>query len=253
VNEQPLNAPADLDLAVVMPAYNEAESIERVIREWWLEVNRHTHRFIFIVIDDGSTDETPFILSQLRSELGERLMCIRQENRGHGQACLLGYRCAATSAARHVLQVDSDGQCDPNYFGKIWGLRDSTPLVYGTRVRRDDGTIRVLVSAALRMGVFLATGVHCRDSNVPYRLARTSVVSTYLDRVPRDFILANVALAVLLQRDGVQSSTVPIRFRVRYGGQPSVPRLRAFASLGLRTVAQLRRLINETRTRPLAG
>ena len=83
------------------------------------------------------------------------------------------------------------------------------------------------------------------DSGAVYTVVPRPVLDT-LNITPhseRDFILANVALAVLLQRDGVQSSTVPIRFRVRYGGQPSVPSLRAFASLGLRTVAQLRRLI----------
>lgn len=243
---QEMKSSAGPDLALVMPAYNEAASLERVIREWWHELEHHTCSFIFIVIDDGSLDETPLVLSQLRSELGDRLISIRQKNRGHGQACLVGYRCAVGAAARYTLQIDSDGQCDPHYFRFLWILRNSSPLVYGNRIRRDDGAIRLLASAVLRIGVFIVTGALCPDPNVPYRLLETRVLATYLDRIPPDFVLANVALAVLLERDDVPTSTVPIRFRRRYGGNPSL-RLRAFGAVGFKTLGQLRRLISVSR------
>lgn len=230
-----------LDLAVVLPAHDEAASIERVMGEWWHEVARHTPCFRFIVIDDGSTDDTSVILSRLQAELDERLTCIRQQNRGHGQACLVGYRRAAADGAPYVLQIDSDGQCDPRYFGPLWALRQSAPLVYGLRVRREDGVVRAIASALLRIGIALVAGVRCADPNVPYRLMRTAVVAPYIDRIPPDFVLANVALAVLLARDGVPAATLPICFRRRYGGEPSL-RLHALGARGIECFAQLRRL-----------
>jgi dolichol-phosphate mannosyltransferase len=229
------------ELAVVMPVHDEAACIERVIREWWHEVERHTSCFRFIVIDDGSTDSTPLLLSALAADVGERLICIRQENRGHGQACMAGYRRAAGDRAMHVLQIDSDGQCDPRYFGSFWALRNSFPLVYGDRVRRDDGALRRFASATHRIGLAMLEGVYCADPNVPYRLMRTSVVAPYVARIPSNVVLANVVLAVLLARNGVPSATVPIRFRCRYGGAPSL-RLGAMAVRGLRSFIQLREI-----------
>ncbi|MEX1181589.1 MAG: glycosyltransferase family 2 protein [Gemmatimonadota bacterium] len=233
-----MSSVSTVDLAIVLPVYNEEASIERVVREWWPEVERYVPAFEFIVIDDGSMDETPLVISRLRAELGERLTCVRQENHGHGSACMAGYRQAVEGEALYILQIDSDGQCDPRFFRMLWGLRDRSPLVYGKRVRRDDGTFRMLASSVLRTGVFLATGVWCADPNVPFRLMRTGVVASYISRVPRDFVLANVALTVLLEWDRVPATIVPIHFRQRFGGRPSVRPL-TMGARGIQLVRQL--------------
>ena len=235
------DAHGGFQLAVVLPVHNEEASIERVLREWWMEVERQTPSFRFLVVDDGSTDRTPAVLANLQSELGNQLLCECSDNRGHGQACLAGYRWAAELGARHVLQIDSDGQCDPCYFARLWALRGVAPVVYGRRVRRDDGFGRLLASTLLRHLVRMVTGARCTDPNVPYRLMQMSVTSPFVRRVPTDFDLANVALAVLLARAGVPEQSVPIRFGKRYGGQPSV-RLVALAAKAAKLVGQLRKL-----------
>ena len=213
-----------LDLAIVIPVYNERASIRKVVSEWHQEVSDWTNRFRLLVINDGSTDGTLDILENLRETLGERLEIVTQPNAGHGQACLYGYRLAIARGAEFILQVDSDGQCDPQYFFKFWRLRDRCDVVYGVRRSREDGFRRVVASWVLRAFVVLFGRTVCRDANVPYRLMRSTAVAPFIDRVPSSFHLANIGLAVLLKRaDGLRHGYVPIRFRERYGGEPHVP------------------------------
>lgn len=224
-----------------MPVYNEEASIRKSVGEWFREIENWTDNFVFLCIDDGSTDDTPRILRQLSDRLGSRLEVVSHPNRGHGQTCLEGYREACSRGASCVLQVDSDGQCDPQYFFRLWRMRDKAEVVYGVRRRRDDGWRRVLASFVLRTTLLAAAGVHCADANVPYRLMRTRGLEDEISKIPGDFFLANVALAVLLRRAGWSHAHVPIRFRERYGGEPSV-KIGRFSEKAVELVGQLRRL-----------
>lgn len=207
-----------------MPVYNEQDSVARAVQEWFEELSRTvTSSFRFLVINDGSTDGTAAILARLARQLGPRLEILDRENRGHGQSCLQGYRIALERGIPFVFQVDSDGQCDPQYFAAFWRERERFDVVYGRRVRRDDGWRRVVASLVVRWFLRLLFHVDCVDANVPYRLMRTAVLGPSLTTIPKDFLLANIALAVLLRhRTDVRHGDVPIHFRDRHGGTPSV-------------------------------
>ncbi len=237
------------ELMIVMPVFNEQASVRKVVAEWFAEIENWTEDFVFLAIDDGSEDATPKLLARLQEQLGPRLEVHRHGNRGHGQSCLAGYRLAVERGVPWVFQIDSDGQCDPQFFFRFWRLRTGADAIYGRRRRREDGWRRVLASALLAMVLLAVSRTRCTDANVPYRLMRTSVLHEALVRVPPDFFLGNVALAVLLRRQpGVRHAAVPIRFRERYGGEPSVPMAR-FGARALELIAQLRTLD----ARPVAG
>jgi dolichol-phosphate mannosyltransferase len=231
----------NLELAIVMPVFNEQASVCEVVKGWVEEVAKWTSHFVFIAVDDGSTDGTPAVLSDLKDEFGARLEIIRHTNRGHGQSCLVGYRAACERGIPWVFQIDSDGQCDPQYFAKLWKERETGDVVYGHRVSRDDGWRRVMASHILCVTILLVKRTWCVDANVPYRLMRTEKLSPILQRIPRSFVLANVALAVLLRQAGWRHGVVPIGFRKRLGGEPSVP-LRRFGAKAWELILQLRDL-----------
>jgi len=236
----PTAAPAlACELLVVMPVYNEEASIRQVVREWDGELGRHLQNFRLLVINDGSTDATRQRLTELQTEIGPRLEVIHRENRGHGQSCLQGYRQAVEQKCEWVLQLDSDGQCDPRYFKLFWEQREQFDVIYGKRVRRDDGWQRLVASWVLKVVVLIWGRALCFDPNVPYRLMRPQILPSALAAIPADFFLGNVALAVLLQRAGIfRHGCVPIRFRNRYGGQSKV-RLPQFGSRARQLVKQL--------------
>ena len=226
-----------------MPVYNEEASVSRAVLEWFEEIGKTAPSFRFLVINDGSTDGTVNILKHLATQLDTRFEILDRENRGHGQSCLQGYRIAREQGIPYVFQIDSDGQCDPKYFAALWRERDHFEVVYGRRVHRDDGWRRVLASAVVRGFLLILFRINCPDANVPYRLMRTAMLGPFLDRVPKDFLLANIALAVLLKLDrSVRHGYVPIHFRERYGGEPSVG-MGKFGTKAIELYRQLRAML----------
>jgi glycosyltransferase involved in cell wall biosynthesis len=173
------------------------------------------------VVDDGSTDATPARLAALG---WPELRVHRHSNRGHGQSCLVGYIEADRMGATYVFQIDSDGQCDPAGFASVWERRE----IGGLRLRPADEPRRrerpggsSAPSCALSLKV--ARGTRLNDTNVPFRLYRAPLAAAAARRVPADFNLANIAMALLLEPEGFVE--VPIHFRDRDrrpGGRPDV-------------------------------
>jgi dolichol-phosphate mannosyltransferase len=207
------------ELVLIVPVYNEVDAIVPVLTEWRAELERTVGagRFSILVIDDGSTDATPARLAGLS---WPELVVRRHTNRGHGQSCLAGYIEAARMGASRVFQIDSDGQCDPVGFASVWARRDNAPAIYGRRTSRDDGMARRVISSILRTSLKVARRTRLNDTNVPFRLYDARLAADTAARVPADFNLANIAMALLLEPKGFEE--VPIHFRDRIGGQPAV-------------------------------
>jgi dolichol-phosphate mannosyltransferase len=230
------------EILVIIPTYNEERSVGAVLDEWTAELDRSGAVYSILLIDDGSTDSTPEVLSDWkRRHLSTHIEIMRHANRGHGQTCLEGYRIACDRQIPWVFQIDSDGQCDPAFFAAVWAARHEHDVVYGCRAKRKDGLKRVLASVLVKAVVRFAAGVTCMDANVPYRLMLTEKLRPLVDSVPPDFDLANIALAVQIKRAGWREAAVPIVFRPRAGGEPSVPVSR-FASKAFELYHRLRSL-----------
>jgi dolichol-phosphate mannosyltransferase len=225
-------------LVLVVPVYNEEAAITPVLSEWRAELNRTVGAgtFTILVIDDGSTDATPARLAALA---WPELRIHRHANRGHGQSCLVGYIEAASMGATYVFQIDSDGQCDPGGFASVWEKRDQAAAVYGRRTSRDDGAARRIISFVLRASLKVARRTRLNDTNVPFRLYRAQQAAAAARRIPPDFNLANIAMALLLEPEGFVE--VPIHFRDRIGGHPTV-RIWGFAPKAVRLHRDLYRL-----------
>ncbi len=229
------------ELLVVMPVYNESASINHVLGGWLAELDGSGCDYRLLAIDDGSTDGTLALLTRWRDDHPERMEVRSRGNRGHGQTCLEGYREAAARGIPYVLQIDSDGQSLPRFFGDFWELRETHDVIYGAR-SRSDGWQRMVASAVLRLALRLLEGVDCVDANVPYRLMSCAACGKVMARVPEEISLANVALAVMLRREGgIRHGAIPIDFPPRFGGEPSVP-MRRFLAKAVELFRQLREM-----------
>lgn len=224
-------------LHVVLPVYDEEASIERVCAEWLPVLRASGAELRLRAVNDGSRDRSLELLRRI-AERNPELEVTDQANRGHGASCVAGYRAAIASGADWILQIDSDGQCDPRHFPALWAARHEHCVVFGHRRRRDDGWARWGISRAVSVVGWIAAGTWVRDANVPYRLVRSDLLARALEGFPESFHLANVLLAIRLQRlAGIH--WVPIGFRVRHGGTPSI-RAGSFLRQGRRLLAELR-------------
>jgi dolichol-phosphate mannosyltransferase len=235
----PFSAP---QLAVVMPIYNEAASIGPVLRDWFSILSSLAPDFIFLAINDGSKDDTATILSSLRHELGSRLRIVNKQNSGHGSSCRHGYDMALGEGAAWILQIDSDGQCDPMFFPNFYQDRNRFDCVFGYRRTRGDGFGRLIVSRCSRALLWLTTATFLKDPNVPYRLIRARALRSALRSIPADFDLQNIALSVVLKREQEQRwKDIPIHFRARTGGETSM-HYRKIAKMGIDCLCAIRQI-----------
>lgn len=226
-------------LWVVIPAYNEQDSVAGVVREWLPVLRRCGLPLTICILNDGSTDGTGDVIEALRHEVPE-LVVVTKPNTGHGQTCLTGYRLALEASATWVFQLDSDGQCPAVCFEALWNARRSVKAVYGYRRQRDDGRVRLLVSQCVGWVSWLAFGVKVKDPNVPFRLMHRDALADVVNWVPIEMHLANVAVALYQERQ-VGIHWVDISFRQRSGGAASVRGI-SFARRGLELFLQLRAL-----------
>jgi dolichol-phosphate mannosyltransferase len=233
------------ELAVVMPIYNEAANISVVLREWFNCLGKVAPRFVFFAINDGSTDQTAAILASLADQLGSRLRAINKINSGHGRSCRDGYELALDESAPWVLQIDSDGQCDPAFFEAFYQNRSGYDCIFGYRRTRDDGVGRVMISFCCRFLLWLTTGTYLKDPNVPYRLMRSHALRTALRCIPADFALQNIALTFALKKgQNLRWKHFPIHFRARQGGENSI-NYRKIVAMGLNLLRDFSRITHE--------
>ena len=231
-----------VELIAAMPVYNEEANIAAVITEWLEAFARERINARLLAVNDGSRDNTLSILRKLQSQYPDQLLVLDKPNSGHGRSCRAGYEAALQQEAPWILQIDSDGQCDPAFFPLFWAKRNQADCVFGLRITRDDGLVRKIISKAASILTSTITGRNLKDANVPYRLMKRAALETALPSVPRDFDIQKIALTLALKRDStLRWSYVPIRFRARQGGTNSI-NLRKIAQMGFRMLRQIHRV-----------
>jgi len=210
-------------LLIIMPVYNEEAALNTVINEWMAELTnqfQQREEFDFLAINDGSKDGSLEVLQKLKQNY-KHLIILNKKNSGHGLSCREGYLYAQENQYEFVFQIDSDGQCDPQYFKSFWENRLTYPIQFGQRRNRDDGISRLIISKILSIYLFIFTLTFLRDANVPYRLMKTVLLKEILPLIPPHFDLYNVALSLKIQQKlGIKWNT--IHFRNRIGGTASL-------------------------------
>ena len=120
-------SPHPLTLSVVIPVYNEKDTIATLVAR----VRAVNLRMEVIVVDDGSTDGTREILESLRPTI-DRLIFL-DRNRGKGAAVKAGFAAATGDA---VVIQDADLEYDPRDFPDLLGpiLTADADVVFGSRM-----------------------------------------------------------------------------------------------------------------------
>lgn len=125
-----------MELSVVIPVYNEEESIEPLIQETRSALQPLAKEYEMILVDDGSTDGTYPILLRLR-EIEPRIRVVRLK-RNFGQTAAIAAGLAYAKGAV-IVAMDGDGQNDPNDIPTLLGkLEEGFDLVSGWRFPRQD-------------------------------------------------------------------------------------------------------------------
>ncbi len=227
-------------LYIVIPAYNENETIRQIVEEWYPIVTRASEDSRLVIINDGSKDNTYNTLLEC-AKSRPQLIPLTKENGGHGQTLLFGYDYALNNNADYVFQTDSDGQTLPDEFGEFWANREKYDMLIGYRNKREDGFSRIVVTKVLKLVIRICFKTKVTDANTPYRLMKAETLREEIKYVPANFFLANVLLTVLFTKHNRSVKFLPITFRPRQGGVNSINLKRIF-KIGKQSLRDFREL-----------
>ena len=208
-------------LYIIIPAYNEEETIKQVIDDWYPVVERIGNDSRLVIINDGSKDHTYEIIQEYAAS-HPYLLPLTKENSGHGATVLFGYHYAIKENADYIFQTDSDGQTLPDEFDAFWALRNEYDMIIGHRNKREDGASRWFVTKVLKFVLWVCFGVRITDANTPFRLLKKDTLAQYIDKVPENFNLSNVLISVIYMKNELKVKYIPITFRPRQGGVNSI-------------------------------
>ena len=203
------------DLAIVLPARNQASSLRSLLPALSSAVARLGITAEVIVVDAGSTDDT----GQTARALGARV--VPQQRAGYGAALMEGI--AAAPDAMFVMTVDADLPESLTFFGDLWAAREGADLVVASRympggVSRTSSIRRVL-SRLLNRVFSHALSVPVHDLSSGYRLYRRRTASA-LAVTSADFAVLPEML-VRLYAEGYRVVEVPFQFASHSEGRSS--------------------------------
>lgn len=214
-------------VAVVIPVYNEEACISKVIKSWWRTLNELNIKFLLIILNDGSTDNTLGVLEDFRNLVNIEI--INKINSGHGPTVLMGYR-MAEKLAEWVFQCDSDDEMSPIYFRYLWKERERYDLLLGKRVNRSQNFLRKTISVFSNVIIDFLFGKGITDVNTPYRLIRSDILRQIVYDIPEDTFAPNVLISGLFVKYGFKTFEYPVPHSQRKTGKVSIMGYKLFKS-----------------------
>ncbi len=229
-------------LYIIIPAYNEEENIESLIKDWYPVIEKYNGNgeSRLVIINDGSKDNTYEILKKYDKKK-PLLKALTKENGGHGPTVLYGYRYALNNNADYIFQTDSDGQTVPEEFDYFWSCRKDYDAILGDRRNRQDGSSRKFVENTLRLILRLVFGIKVPDANAPFRLMKKEILKKYINRMPQDFNLPNVMLTTYFAYYKEKILFSKVTFRPRQGGKNSI-NVKKIIKIGCKALVDFRHL-----------
>jgi dolichol-phosphate mannosyltransferase len=210
------------DLLVIMPTYNEIESLEGMLAR----IRSSIPDADVLVIDDSSPDGTGDLADRLAAEDAAITVMHRTTKDGLGQAYLAGFALALERDYHFIAEIDADGSHDPAELPRMLRLaRDGADLVIGSRWV-EGGSVRNwprLRQAISRAGngysrFMLRSGI--RDLTAGFRIFRADALrSLDLTNVSSHGYCFQVELAWRLERSAHVVAEHPITFVERATGQ----------------------------------
>ena len=189
---------------VVIPAYNEAATVEAVVKEVLT-----SHSLPVIVVDDGSIDATAEMAERAGAEVLRH-----PDNRGKGVALRTAIQHIVERGYNPALFMDADGQHSPSDLGRVlerWE-RTKADLIIGTRMGNPVGMpmLRLLANTSSSVIVSALAGKWISDSQSGYRLVSQRLLERILDQGGEEGFEFESEMIVDAVRDGFSYTEVPI-------------------------------------------
>ena len=228
-----------MSLAVLIPAFNEAEQLPRTLAG----IARALPDAPIVVVENGCTDSTPELARSLGADV------VSQPGRGYTATIVAGYRHCLAQGVSRVIQMDADGQHPPDAAPQLLAALDHADLVTGSRHGTGSpGTLpRRLGNALLAGAVRATTGEPLQDVMSGFWALERRSLELFARSFPLPGGAADANVRVFALRHGLTVREIPVFMPVRIHGDSmhsGVQGVRGFAasvrSLGLALAGRTR-------------
>lgn len=165
-----------LDLSVIIPLYNERESLTELYEKLAAVIDRLGMSAEMIFVDDGSTDGSFDVLKAFHEQ--DARVAVLQFRRNYGKSAALSegfYR----ARGRYVVTMDADLQDDPEEIPELIAkIEEGYDLISGWKKERFDPFIKRVSSKVFNIVTGWVTGVRLHDMNCGLKIYRNEVVQS---------------------------------------------------------------------------
>jgi glycosyltransferase involved in cell wall biosynthesis len=211
--------PTSPSYLAVVPAYNEAPTVGRVVRS----IRETLPRFDVLVVDDGSTDATC-----AQAQAAGAVVLRHPFNLGIGGAVQSGFTYALDSGYDYLVQIDGDGQHEPVHVPDLVAAMEADPaidMVCGTRFLGSDFHYPAPISRRTGIHIFAfllsrIVGQRVSDPTSGFRLYNRRAISLFARDYPHDY--PEVEAVLMLHHHQLRMREVPVRMYQREGGLSSI-------------------------------
>ena len=206
-----------MSLLVVIPAFNEANSIGNVIRD----IRIHIPNASILVVDDGSKDKTAEVAKSANVSVVSLPF-----NVGVGGALRIGFLYAFRNSFTQVLQIDADGQHRAEQAKLLLESAHGYDIVIGSRFA--ESTHKYEASSLRRLAIRLLSFVISKicktkltDVTSGFRLSSSSAIELFMHEYPVEYLGDTVESLVIAHKSGLSIKEVPVQMSQREFGSPS--------------------------------
>ena len=206
----------NIDLTVVIPAYNEAENLRVLLPRLVGVLRREKIVFEILVVDRiMRTDDTPEICGN-----NGAVYVNRKNSDFFGDAIRTGI---SLSRGRYVAFMDADGSHPPEFVTELYKFRNDYDVVVASRYVDGGGTENaktlILMSRLLNIIYSLVLNIPCKDVSNNFKLYRKDLfanIALYCDNFD---IVEEILFKIVRNNPGVKIKEVPFKFEKRKFGE----------------------------------
>lgn len=200
---------------IIIPAYNESQSLPSLLGRL-----RRNHNISILVIDDGSTDDTPLIIKKHRVALLRNT-----KNIGVGKSILRALRHVRKKSFRAIILMDADGQHDPSYIPKLLlEIRRGADVVIASRYIQQSpavtSRIRQVGTSVISWWLRVWFRKNIRDPTSGFRALSPHAVQQLSNIYPKYF--PEPAVVVEAVTHGLVMCEIPCAMKPRKYGTSSI-------------------------------
>ena len=213
-----------LKVAVVVPTYNESETLPKLIEK---VVAQGIDGLGFIVVDDGSPDGTGAIADGLADEFtGVFIVLHREGKQGLGTAYMAGFQTALDAGAQNIVEMDADLSHPPEVLPGLIAELDEADVAVASRYTPGGGVdpgwnwARKQISYWGNVGIRLILGLEVKDATAGFKaFRRTTLERIGLDRLRLSGFGFQAEVAYRCEQTGLKVVEHPYVFMERTAGK----------------------------------